>query len=92
MLRRILALLRTSYTLTPRQLVIDAGVLSKSRKIIPVQEIEEVAYKQSFLERKLGIGDVIVESEGEWGTLNLKDLADCQLRTQQIQAVMPRER
>jgi membrane protein YdbS with pleckstrin-like domain len=90
-IRRIIFLLSTSYTLTPRHLIVESGILSKNHKTIPVQRIQDVAYRQSFLERIFGIGDVIVESAGEWGSIHLTDLADCKMRTQQILTIIHRE-
>jgi uncharacterized membrane protein YdbT with pleckstrin-like domain len=72
-------------------LIVDSGVLAKHHKTIPVQRIQDVAYRQSFLERMFGIGDVIVESAGEWGSVRLADLADCEMRTQQILAILHRD-
>lgn len=90
-LRRLIVLLFTSYTLTQRHLIIDSGVLAKQHKTIPVQRIQDVAYHQTLLERMFGIGDVVVESAGEWGTIHLKDLADCKQRTQEILTVITKD-
>jgi membrane protein YdbS with pleckstrin-like domain len=87
-IRRIAALLFTSYTLTHRHLVVESGILSKQHKTIPIQKIQDVAYSQTILERSFGIGDVIVESAGEWGSVHLMDLADCKSRTKQILAII----
>jgi len=38
-----------------------------------------------------GIGDVIVESAGEWGSIHLTDLADCKMRTQQILTIIHKD-
>jgi uncharacterized membrane protein YdbT with pleckstrin-like domain len=66
------------YTLTDERLIVQAGVLSRSRKIIPLNRIQDVSFRQSAIERPLGMGDVIVESAGERGGVHLVDLPECE--------------
>jgi len=65
------------YTLTPDYLIVERGVLSRSRKPIPIHRIQDVATRQSLVERVLGIGDVVVETAGERGAAVLDDLPRC---------------
>jgi uncharacterized membrane protein YdbT with pleckstrin-like domain len=74
----------TKYTLTSRKLVVESGVFGKSRRTIPVQRIQDVTLKQSFFERLLNMGDVVVESAGEFGAIKLKDVPDYQQRIKQL--------
>jgi uncharacterized membrane protein YdbT with pleckstrin-like domain len=64
----------TRYTLTSKHLVVKRGILSRSRKTIPIKCIQDVAVSQSFIERPFGIGDLVVESAGERGGAVLYDL------------------
>lgn len=80
LIRRLFA----RYTLTERHLIIQKGVLSRSRKTIPVPRIQDVASHQRFLERLFDIGDVIVESAGERGAIRLMSLPHCQEYAEQI--------
>lgn len=75
--RATLARLFTRYTLTSKRLIVRTGLISRSRKVIPVSRIQDVSYKQNILERLVGIGDVIVESAGEKGAIRLMDLPNC---------------
>ncbi|MBU1627793.1 PH domain-containing protein [bacterium] len=84
LLKKVLTLLYTTYTLTTKKIIIESGIVGRSHKTIPVQKIQDVGYKQTILERFFGIGDVIVESAGEQGAIHLLDLPSCQQRTQQI--------
>jgi membrane protein YdbS with pleckstrin-like domain len=72
------------YTLTTQRLIVERGILGRSKKTIPLQRIQDVSYKQSPVERLLALGDVLVESAGEYGAIRLLDLAHCQRRTEQI--------
>jgi uncharacterized membrane protein YdbT with pleckstrin-like domain len=72
----LLRRLFTRYALTEEHLTVQSGVLSRSRKTIPIHRIQDVTYEQSVLERLLGVGDAIVESAGERGGVGLKDLSE----------------
>lgn len=89
--RVILLLLFSQYILTTRSLIVQTGILSRNRKTIPIHKIQDVAFKQSVLERLFSIGDVIVESAGEKGAIHLYDLDNCQKRTDQILRLIQRE-
>jgi len=80
----ILLRLFTRYTLTTRRLIVESGILGRSKKTIPIQRIQDVSFRQSLLERLFEIGDVLVESAGERGAIRLLDLAHCKHRTEQI--------
>ena len=77
-------LLFTNYTLTPSRIIIEFGFLGRSHKTIPIQNIQDVSYEQNIFERFIGVGDVVVESAGEKGSIHLLDLPDCIERSQQI--------
>lgn len=74
----------TRYTLTTRHLIVQSGVFSRSKKTIPISKIQDVSSHQLFLFRPFGIGDVIVESAGEWGQTKLRALPHCDKRSKQI--------
>ncbi|MGH2736308.1 MAG: PH domain-containing protein, partial [Actinomycetota bacterium] len=57
----------TMFVLTTDRLIVREGIIAKSSKEIPLERINDVAFKQSILERVLGAGDLIVESAGERG-------------------------
>lgn len=80
----LLVRLFTRYTLTTRRLIVEIGILGRSKQTIPLQRIQDVSYRQSPFERLFGIGDVLVESAGERGEIRLQDLAECKRRTEQI--------
>ncbi len=84
LIRRMFTLLFTNYTLTTSRIIIESGILGRSHKTIPIQNIQDVSYKQNVFERFIGVGDVAGESAGEKGSIHLIDLPDCIERSQQI--------
>jgi membrane protein YdbS with pleckstrin-like domain len=79
------------YTLSTQNLVIESGILGKSRRTIPVQRIQDVSFNQSWLERLLNIGDILVESAGGFGVIKLKEVADYQKRIQQLSQLIDQQ-
>jgi uncharacterized membrane protein YdbT with pleckstrin-like domain len=57
----------TNMVLTTDRLILRAGVFAKSGREIPLGRITDIAYRQRFLERLIGAGDLLVESAGERG-------------------------
>ena len=57
----------TNMVLTSERLILRSGVLAKSGREIPISRINDIAYRQSFFERLIGAGDLLVESAGERG-------------------------
>lgn len=57
----------TNMVLTTERLILRAGVFAKSGREIPLGRINDIAYRQSFFERLIGAGDLLVESAGERG-------------------------
>lgn len=57
----------TRYVLTTERLITRTGLVSKSGIEIPLDRITNVNFSQSFIERILGAGDLLVESAGSTG-------------------------
>jgi len=57
----------TNMVLTSDRLILRAGVFAKSGREIPLARINDLTYRQTFLERLVGAGDLLVESGGERG-------------------------
>ncbi|MFP4369040.1 MAG: PH domain-containing protein [Candidatus Kapaibacterium sp.] len=68
-----------SYYITPDELVIKSGVLSKKQRNIPIARIQNIGSEQNFLSRILGLVKVQietaggVETEGNLEFVSLKD-------------------
>lgn len=67
---------RTVYTLTSVKLEIRSGIFSKSSHNIPLRHIQDVTVTQTFKERMLGIGDVVIDSAVIEGTMPLHNIKD----------------
>jgi uncharacterized membrane protein YdbT with pleckstrin-like domain len=57
----------TNMVLTSERLILRAGVFAKSGREIPLERVNDLTYRQSFFERVIGAGDLLVESGGERG-------------------------
>ncbi len=57
----------TRYVLTTERLITRTGLVAKSGVEIPLENITNVNFNQTFLERILGAGDLLIESAGSTG-------------------------
>ena len=66
-LRPIVSWLTTLYVLTNERLITRRGLIAKSGIEIPLENITNVNFSQTAIERMLGTGDLLVESAGTTG-------------------------
>jgi uncharacterized membrane protein YdbT with pleckstrin-like domain len=64
----------TNFTVTTDRIVHRTGVLAKHGREIPLDHLNDISYQQSFFERMIGIGDLVVESAGRRGQETFPDL------------------
>lgn len=64
----------TSYVLTNERLIRRSGILSRAGLELPLENINDVSFSQTILERVLRSGDVLVESAGEQGQSEFRDI------------------
>jgi uncharacterized membrane protein YdbT with pleckstrin-like domain len=64
----------THYVFTNERVLLQTGVLSRNRRDIPVNRINDHSMNQSFVERMLGAGTLTIESAGERGQSVLTDI------------------
>ena len=65
--RPVVSWLVTRYVLTTERLMTRTGLIAQSGIEIPLERITNVNFNQSFFERFLGAGDLLVESAGTTG-------------------------
>jgi uncharacterized membrane protein YdbT with pleckstrin-like domain len=65
--RPVVSWLVTRYVLTTERLMTRTGLIAQSGIEIPLERITNVNFSQSFFERFLGAGDLLVESAGTTG-------------------------
>lgn len=64
----------TWYVLTTERLITRKGVLARKGKEIPLENINDVSFSQTILERVLRSGDLLIESAGEMGQSRFGDI------------------
>jgi uncharacterized membrane protein YdbT with pleckstrin-like domain len=64
----------THFVFTNERVVIQHGVFSRDRRDIPLARVNDHSMDQSFVERLLGCGTLIIESAGERGQSVLTDI------------------
>jgi uncharacterized membrane protein YdbT with pleckstrin-like domain len=73
----------THYVLTTHRLMTRVGVLSHSGRDIPLNRVNNALYQQSFFERIVNSGTLVVESAGEDGQQVFSDIPNAD-ETQQL--------
>lgn len=74
----------SKYILTNKKLIVEKGLFTHQRRIIPLEKIQDVGYHRVFIQILFGVGDVIVESAGEKGQVVLRHLARFRERSETI--------
>ena len=74
--RSILAWWFTNYVLTTERIIVRSGMIARSGTEIPLENINNVLFRQRVTERLLGYGDVLIESAGQTGQSRLVDIPD----------------
>ncbi|MTV27150.1 PH domain-containing protein [Nitriliruptoraceae bacterium ZYF776] len=77
----------TNYVLTTERIIVRTGMIARSGTEIPLENINNVLFNQTVLERLLGFGDVLLESAGAQGQSRLEDIPDPELFQSQVYRV-----
>jgi membrane protein YdbS with pleckstrin-like domain len=64
----------THFVVTNERLVFRSGILAKHSRDIPLEKVNDLAASQTFFERLLGAGDLVIESAGERGLQTFTDI------------------
>ncbi len=64
----------THYVFTNERVITRTGVFSRDMENIPLNRVSDVASHQSFFDRLIGSGTLIIESAGERGQEPLKEI------------------
>ena len=64
----------TAYVLTTERLITRSGVIARSGIEIPLENINNVLFNQTVLERVLKAGDLLIESAGESGQSRFENI------------------
>jgi uncharacterized membrane protein YdbT with pleckstrin-like domain len=71
---RLISWQTTHFLVTSERLVFRSGILAKHTRDIPLEKVNDLASSQSFFERIIGAGDLIIESAGERGQETFSDI------------------
>jgi putative membrane protein len=64
----VLQYLRFSYRITPKQIVIQKGVLRRQNRSIPIERIQNIQIQQNLVARFIGLAKVTIETAGSSAT------------------------
>ena len=64
----------THFVVTSERIVFRSGVLAKHGRDIPLERVNDIASSQTFFERLIGAGDLLIESAGERGQQTFTDI------------------
>lgn len=67
---------RVVYTLTPVKIEIESGIFSQNIRNIPLRQVQDVTVNQTFRERLIGVGDVVIDSAAIEGKIVMSDIND----------------
>jgi uncharacterized membrane protein YdbT with pleckstrin-like domain len=83
---RYLTWVTTNFVITTDRLIYRHGVFAKSGVEIPLERINNVNFHQSFWERVIGAGDLLIESAGTDGQSRFTDVRHPEAITQLVHA------
>lgn len=75
-IRSIFAWWFTNYVLTTERIIVRRGMIARTGVEIPLENVTNVLFSQTVLERLLRYGDVVLESAGSQGQSELHDIPD----------------
>jgi membrane protein YdbS with pleckstrin-like domain len=64
----------THFVVTSDRIVFRSGVLAKHGRDIPLERVNDITSNQTFFERIIGAGDLLIESAGERGQQTFSDI------------------
>jgi uncharacterized membrane protein YdbT with pleckstrin-like domain len=77
------------YTLTDSKLEIDAGLISRTTRSVPLRRIQDVTVSASMMQRLLGFGDLMIDNASEeGGKVVLKNINDPKDRAEDVMRQM----
>lgn len=71
---RHIIFVQTIYTLTTVKIEVRTGLFSKNSRNIPLRHIQDVYVSETFKERMLGIGDVVIDTAATESKMSLDNI------------------
>lgn len=66
----------TVYTLTTAKIEIEGGVFSRTAQNIPLHHVQDVTINETFKERMIGIGDILIDSAALDHKIPMNNISD----------------
>jgi membrane protein YdbS with pleckstrin-like domain len=73
---RHMQLVNTIYILTNTKIEIETGIFSKSSRNIPLRHVLDVLVSETFKERLIGIGDILIDTASTDSKMKLDNIND----------------
>jgi len=73
---RHIQLVNTIYILTSTKIEIETGVFSKSSRNIPLRHVMDVLVSETFKERLIGIGDILIDTASSESKMKLDNITE----------------
>jgi putative membrane protein len=89
----VLQYLRFSYRITPKQIVIQKGVIQRQNRSIPIERIQNIQIQQNLVARLVGLAKVTIETAGSSateGSLEYVSLSDAHEIRQMVRSFQHR--
>lgn len=64
----------TNFAITTQRVIRRSGVIGKRAMEIPLERVNTVMSSQGILERLVGVGDIVIESGGDFGQQRFSDI------------------
>lgn len=64
------------FTLTDTKLEIETGIIAKTSRNIPLRHIQDVFVSETFGEKLIGIGDILIDTAAEVGKIRLDNISN----------------
>jgi uncharacterized membrane protein YdbT with pleckstrin-like domain len=74
--RRFMEFRTVEHVITTERFIVSSGLLRKTGYEFPLEVINDVAFRQNFFERWLGVGDLMMETAGSKGQSRLANIPD----------------
>ena len=81
---------RTNFVVTTERLIYQRGLVARTGTQMPLEKINTVDFHQSFFERLIRAGDVVIESGSESGVQTFSNIRDPLAVQQEINRQMDR--
>lgn len=74
----------SQYVITTRRVIVRSGIIARQGRDMPLARVNDVHFNYGVIDRLLGCGDLIVESAGETGRLEIAAVPEVEVIQREI--------